>query len=280
MTINNAKVNNFRKNMEESAAAYVRAYNEHKPKKELKSMKSLAKAALDSYNLELSKATYQHWAEIGDPIKQALIERFVPGAQKCSFKTDDNDVMVAVFKDAEYEINLPMMQVVLGADAFADADWFAKIEKLAWIIAGRVNVELGEKVGFEYKISDAANAFDFDGDITSIDGVSAALQSVFDSILFIADENGENKIKADVVTLDDGSKICKAWYYVREAMTRRGGDARGQIVVGNTGLMTSLIADAMHVILTSRDFCARADEVFSFPTDAEPEACDEVESEE
>ena len=84
---------------------------------------------MPKFNFALAKATYRQWAAEGDPIRTAVRSLYVPGTKKFKFKADDEDYMTVTITDSQYEVNLPMMQAVLGAGVFHDPAWFSKCEK-------------------------------------------------------------------------------------------------------------------------------------------------------
>lgn len=255
MSLNIKVIQPLMEKMEAAGVAYVAAYNAHEKKSAQKELKSAAKAAVDEYNDAVCNETYKVWAAEGEPVKTAIRERFVKGCKKMTFKTNDDDVMVMTIVDTEVKANLPAMHTVIGADKFASPDWFVKTQKLAWLIAGRLNKELGENISFNYQIEDAAKAFAFDDGIkpNTDKGVQVALQQVFDAILFIDNGKGKNQIAVSTGKLDDGKVYSPQWTYIREALTRQGKGV-GEIVIGNTVKMSELVADAMHNTLTSGRF--------------------------
>lgn len=253
------KLDTLMKTAEKKANEYAKAYNEKDRKKsELKALKKAALAAVDQYNLELSKATYLAWNEEGDPVKTAIRLRIVPGAQKVQFKTDEDDYMVVNFKDAEYDVNLPQMQATLGAEVFSDKSWFNLTEKFAFIIANSVNEHCGDSVKFEYQILDASKAFDLPEGIDPLsdEGGIMMLQKVFDSILYIdnPDNPGTNLIHTAVKKDKEGRVFSTEWSTIREEMTARVG--RNTVGIVNTGVFTHLIADAMWACMTQAPFLA------------------------
>jgi len=249
------KLEKLRKDMRDTATAYAAAYNRRESKRNLKPLREAANAALQEYNLELAAETFRRWDKEGEPVKTAIRERYVPHAQKCSFKTNDDDVMTVVFSDTDYKVNLPMLCKIVGIEKFASPNWFEKVERLAWLLAGSLNKELGDNPMFDYEISEATKAFNFPEEINphSDEGTLAALQQVFDSILFIPDEKGDNIIQVKSKTLDNNHVSAKEWASIKNSMTYKG-KRPGEVVIGNTGLMTELVADAMHVISTLGDF--------------------------
>lgn len=276
---NEKRVNYAREEMEKAVTKYVSAYNGHAAsQEELKALKKSADTKVTQYNMELSKDRYKEWAAAGDAVRTAIRERVIRDAQKVVYKTDnETDTKTASYKNVDYDVNLPMMQATIGADKFADANWFSRIEKLAYLLANRIAAEVGNKTTFRYNVSEMASAFEFESgcNMKDIKSIAKALQVVFDSIV-----SDVPTIKAEVTKLDDGTPVCYAWTYIKESMTKRG-IQRGTLEIGNTGLMTALIADAMHQLMTSADFGAVAGDEFSFPkSDEEIVAGESTESEE
>lgn len=262
----------------EVASNYAKAYNNKEKKSTLKALKKMANEACNTYNLELSKATYRQWAKEGDAVKTAIRSLYVPNAQRLSFKTDDDDYMTVVLSDTQYEVNLPQMQATLGAGVFADSDWFNKCEKLAFIVANALNEHLNDSAMFNFNIAEASKEFSFPKGIDPLsdEGVVHALQCVFDSILFIPENGGENGkskskkknagenlIKTRVKEDKRGVKYSVEWQYIRESMTQNGGV--GVVTVCNTGKFTSYILHAMHLILTSGNIRLACDGDYTMP---------------
>ena len=247
----NKKVQNLYDESIDACAAYVKAYNDHVPGKKLKAMKKDATEKINAYNLALSREVYKAWAKAGDVVKTAIVTRFVPGAKKAKFTVNDDDVMSFELKDTEYYTNLPEIQRTCGADVFADAAWLNKVEKLTWLIAGRINKRIAGDPSFKYEIMEASGAFEFPEEINPLtdDGVICALQSIFDSILFVPGEDGENSIHTTTAD-DNGRPYCPQWEVIRESMTKAGWV--NEVVICNTTLMTQYIANAMHGILTEK----------------------------
>lgn len=276
---NEKRINYAREEMEKAVTKYVSAYNGHAAsQEELKALKKSADTKVAQYNMELSKDRYKEWAAAGDAVRTAIRERVIRDAQKVVYKTDtETDTKTASYKNVDYDVNLPMMQATIGADKFADANWFSRIEKLAYLLANRIAAEVGNKTTFRYNVSEMASAFEFESgcNMKDINSIAKALQVVFDSIV-----NDVPAIKAEVTKLDDGTPVCYAWTYIKESMTKRG-IQRGTLEISNTGTMTALVADAMHQLMTSADFGAVAGDEFSFPkSDEEIVAEESTESEE
>lgn len=256
----------------EAASAYARAYNDGAKKSELKVLKSAANDACSKYNLELSKATYRQWAKEGDPVKTAIRNLFVPGTKKLSFKTDDENYMTVHILDSQFECNLPQMQATLGTGVFNDPKWFAKAEKLAFIVSNHLNQTMNNSPLFKYEVSQAAKDFEFDGiDPLSEEGVGIALQSVIDAILFIEDpeNSGENLIKARMRE-DESGKYSPEWNVIYHSMTAR--DGVNSLKVANTGMFTTLVMEAMNRILTNGTVKFEITGNYEMPKADEPKA--------
>lgn len=237
--------------------AYVSSYNGHKAtRKELKELKKLSGAAIDKYNLALCDEQYRAWDAEGDAVKTAIRLRKVPNCVKVSFKVnDDTDVMSAIYSSIGIKANLPAMQKVIGAEKFHDPKWFSMVGKLAWLCAGRLNMELGDNRNFNYEIDDATRAFEFPNGVKPYDdaGVIAALQQVFDAILMVPGKDGKNIIDAATEYHENGAVFNRALTMIRESMTHQGNEV-GTVAIGGTGKMSELVADAMHILLTSGSF--------------------------
>ena len=259
-------------------AEYAKLYNTHSAgKKSLKASRSDAMDAIDKFNFALAKATYRRWAAEGDPIRTAVRGLYIPGCKKFKFKADDEDYMTVTIVDAQIEANLPMMQAVLGADVFHDPAWFAKCEKLCYLVSNVINEHINDMAAFPMTVSEAAQAFDF-GDIDPLtdEGVIAALGQVYDSILFLdnPDVPGTNIIKPVSRTDKRGNVYSREWTYIRESMTANGGV--GVVNLCNTGRFTSYILHSMHLSMTNGTIAAAYEGDFKMP-DRET---DQAESEE
>ena len=249
--INSKKLQNLFDKSQEACVAYVKGYNDRISRKELKALKKAANEAINSYNLELSRAVYKEWAKSGDVVKTALTLNFVPGAKKASFKENKEDIMAYTMNDdKEYFINLPEIQHTCGAEVFADTSWFLMVEKLVWLIAGRLNEEIAGSPEFKYEIDEASAAFEFPEGINPLtdDGIIHALQKIFDAILFVPGEDGQNTIQTTTKYDVDGRPYCPQWKVIRESMTRAG--KPNEVIFCNTTTMTRYIANAMWGILT------------------------------
>ena len=247
---NNKKLQALYDEAQDACAAYVKGYNDHVSRKELKAMKKAATEKINSYNLELSRETYKQWAKSGDVVKTAITTRFVPGAKKASFKENKDDIMAYTMKDDEYLTNLPEIQHTCGAAVFSDTAWFPMVEKLVWLIAGRINKHIAGSPEFKYEIEQASEAFEFPAEINPLtdDGVIYALQAIFDAILYIPGEDGQNAIHTTWAYDEDGRPYCPQWEVIRESMTKAGWV--NEVVICDTTKMTHYIANAMYGILT------------------------------
>lgn len=237
------------------ASTYVSAYNEGgKRKSELQALKKQAMAAMDSYNLELSKNTYKQWNDEGNPVLTAVRLKNVPSAKKIKFTTDDYNQMSFTMAEAEYRVSLPMMQKVLGTEVFADPKWFHKAEMFAYQVAMRLNKTLGDSANFRYEIDKVSREFSFPDGIDPLtdEGAIHALQIVIDSILFIDDPDnpGKNKI-ATVMKQDAYGYYSEAWSFVREGLTY---ESRDEIFIKNSTKFISLILGAMNKMLNKEAF--------------------------
>ena len=224
-----ANLEMMKKNAIDKAAEYAQAYNQHEtPVKTLRDMKKVVKGAVDSYNQALAQETYRKWKSEGEPVKTAIRSRVIPHAIKISLKPNDNDyVVVKESEDENYEVNLPLMQATIGADQFSNPGWFPMLQKLAYLVAKRINNRMGSGVRkFDYQIEAAAKAFQFpEGmDPLSDEGIIKALQMVFDAILFLEDPDvpGENMIKTRKLD-DEGTPYSVEWTVIRESMTKEAG---------------------------------------------------------
>lgn len=284
--MNNALLESLLKDVSDKGAAYAKKYNEGGGKKaEMQALKKAASNAVDKYNSALEKETYKAWNDEGDALKTAVRTRYIPGAKRIKYKTDDENYMtIEIDSNDKYEVNLPMMQATIGREAFADPGWFGKCGKLAYLVAEYIAERLGCGC-FEYSMSQAMRDFHFpDGlDPLSDDGVVTALQQVIDSILYIDNPGnpGVNLIKTTLRQDKRGRYYSPEWQHIREAMTARTGI--GKIDIVNTGKFTGLVLDAMHLIMTNGNFSVTTDaEKFDEdkPADEQAEAPDEENAEE
>ncbi len=263
-----------------AAAKYAKAYNERQlNKKALKNLKQSAIDALNLYNKTLEKATYREWAENGNAVEQAIRTLVIPGAMRFSFPTDDDDYMTIKVNAMEYPVNLPMMQAVIGADAFHDKDWFGKCEKLCHLVSENICERLNTGRAFGGNISDYAKGFKFDcADPLSDKGIIQALSQVFDAILFIPDkEKPEVNVIRPTASKDSRKGVYSAeWTYIRESMTKNAGT--GIVNLCNTGKFTTYVMHAMHTALLRENF-ALEHEDFVMPRDEDETVTETVEGE-
>lgn len=258
---------------------YAKLYNSKTAgKKSLKAAKTGAMEAMDAFNSALAKATYRAWAKEGDPIRTAVRTLFIPGTKRFKFKVDDADYMTVSIVDVQYEVNLPMMQAVLGAGVFHNPGWFSKCEKLCYLVSNVINEHINNMVLFPMVISDAAKEFDFDGiDPLSDEGVIYALREVYDSILYIdnPDNPGTNIIKPAIRTDKRGNVYSPEWTYIRESMTANGGI--GVVNLCNTGRFTSYVLHAMHMSMTNGTMTASYEGDFKMPDSEVPQTASKPE---
>lgn len=230
------------------AAAVAEAQNAGKSKTDVDALKKSAKNALNEYNNQVTKECYQRMAKAGNAVKTALTVRYVNDVKKIKYKTDATTGKVSAEIAADRaKADLPMMQKVIGVEHFADPQWLAMAEKLAFLTANAINSRLSNSATFNYPISDTAKAFDFaaDADPTSNKSVLKALQKCVDSILYIPSTNK----KGETVNL---LKVeGQHWVYIRECMTRQGQEV-GDVIVGNTGKIAELIADVISMIINGK----------------------------
>lgn len=283
--MNNALLETLLQDARNKGAAYAKKYNEGGGKKtEMQALKKAASNAMDKYNSTLEKETYRAWAAEGDAVKSAVRTRYIPGAKRIQYKTDDDNYMtVEINANDKYEANLPMMQATIGSEAFADPGWFNKCGKLAYLVAEYIAERLGCGC-FEYSTSQAMRDFNFpDGlDPLSDDGVVMALQQVIDSILYIDNpaNPGKNIISTTLKKDKRDRWYSPEWQHIREAMTAR--TDIGKINIVNTGKFTGYILDAMHLIATNGDFMVTTDaEKFDEdkPAEEQADAPDEAKAE-
>lgn len=241
---------------EAKATVYVKAYNQHNSsKKVLKAYRDAATSALTKYNQALEKDTYREWAKAGNPVLTAVQKVTIDDGKKFSFKTDDDDWMNFKVNDAKIECNLPMMEAVLGNSVFADKDWFAKCQKLCYLVSNIVCERLNKDKAFNMTISDAAKTFNFDGiDPLSDEGAIAALGRVFDAILFIKDASDPsiNAIRPTIGKDKHGDIYSPEWTYIRESMTAN--TDIGCVSLCNTGKFSSYVLHTMHTVLQHGNF--------------------------
>lgn len=269
----------------EKATLYVKAFNQGgKKKSELKALKSEATSALSDYNSLIEKREYRTWAAEGEPVKTAVRQLNIKGGKSFNYKTDDDNYMSLSIRDKDIPVNLLQMQVTLGKDVFADPKWFNKAEALMSIVL----TNLADRIGtsFDCDIAQASREFKFGYKINprNHEDCIKALQSVFDSILYI-DNEGENRVKTVPAIDEYGNTSSPEWTYIRDAMTARTGQST--LSLCKSGMFTTLILEAMHKALTSGTFGLVAleepevkEDVKDESKDPEDEPNDESEDEE
>ena len=255
MAINN-KMKDLKVELLAKAVAYVNAYNaRQESKSELQARKTAVAISLDEYNVELAKETFKRWNIEGDPVRTAIRLRVVPHALWIIYKTDDNDVMTFTVKDGvDYPVDLVLLESVVGADKFAAADWLDAAEKLWAIWAVRLNKRIGDNPNYQPNIRAIAKEFHFPEGVNpnSAEGVIIATQYVFDKILMIPDEDGNNLIACVREEDEDGQVYSRATEVIRQSLTGKG--ARARLKCYGPATMVTLVADAMHEIMTGGDF--------------------------
>lgn len=249
----NKNLNELEAAMKAAGAKYVEAANdrENPSVKKMKDLKKAVAAAQDEYNKALEESIYTKWAEEGDPIKTAIRTRTFKG-KRVNFKVTDKNMCYMEISDKDLNVSLLELERVIGVQHFSSPRWFDMTSNIAWLIASAVNLSIGGGDDFAYEANEAAKEFSFDKaiDLKKESTCICALQQVFDAILLIPEpsKSGKNIIRAE----------GKAWNYIRESMTRKGGI--GEIVIGNTGKMSELVLDSMHLALTNGDYSARSDD--------------------
>lgn len=254
----NKKMEELRKTLEAKINAYVTGYNAHdKKKKELDPLAKAVKVATDEYNENLATETYKRWNAEGTPVMTAIRLRTVPHALKVRFKVDDEDTMVAVVEeDDKYDVSLPKLQAVIGADKFSYPNWLEVSNDLATLIAAKFEEHIEENPGFSLKMDKVKATFGFpEGmDPRSDEGFIHALQTTIDKILYLPNEDGSgNLIHIEAKTDSNGHIFSKASDVILNSFTGKG-SKRSSMFVNGTGRMSGLVADAMHTILTGGEF--------------------------
>ena len=226
---------------------YAKAYNAHERKAVLKARKSAAQDAVKAYNEALACATYQKWANEGNPVLTALRERFIRNAMRVQFKTDDDDYMVPTITVTDYKVDLFDMHAVLGGKIFQDPKWFTKMEQISidiykYLRDNGSDEDDKETIAYE-SVSGIKEA---SGDnITNAKIMVSKLQQVFDAILIIPDAKKKDKNKIEATR--------QHWTHLREWVTSHG-DGEGTTKVANPRTTALFIVEIMHLILTSGSF--------------------------
>lgn len=231
--------------LEAAAAKVAEGLNSGSDEEAIKALKKTATAALDRYNTKAAEDAFMEWvATEENPVKAAIIARYVPRAKRLSYGKDKvSGRFTYALSDNELKIDLYHMMEVVGREKFANGNWADSLEKMVYIVAGALDKALGEDPDFKYTISSAAHAFEFGpgADPASNKSVIKALQFVIDQILFIDDGEGKNTIKA----------VKPNWVYISNALTKQG-KALGEIVIGNTHKMAELVCDVICMALTDK----------------------------
>lgn len=235
--------------MKAAGAKYIQAVNDRVSLKKQKELKTAVSNAQDDYNAAVAEDTYCNWAKEGDPIRTAARMRTYRG-KRVSFKVTDANLTYMEIKDADLLVNLVDMESAIGIEHFADPKWFDMTSNLAFIIASAVGSSLGCD-DLTYEVEEAAKEFKFAGDVDLKDESTciAALQQVFDAILYIPDEEH----KANLLRADG-----PAWSCIKYCMTRQG-SGFGKVMIGNTGKMSELVLNALHIAITNGRYSAEAD---------------------
>lgn len=262
---------------ERAVANYVAGYNNHEKRSKLKTLKSTAASAIKEYNSAREMELYREWQAEGDPVRTAVRKLKENKGIRVSYRIDDDtDVMSAKFSDCDIKVSLPMMHYTLGSGVFNSPDWFAKVEKFAFLYADYLSQSLGT-ASFEYSIRDISKAFNFpDGaDLVTPEGIVKVMQIVFDSILYIEnpDVPGTNIITPRSIVTNGYGKQIPAWTYIEHCVTRHD-DKNGGILLSNTGAFSYIILETMHMIMTNAGFKLTAEDEFVIPNkdDAEDAA--------
>ena len=235
--------------LSEKAGKVCTAMNDGAPQKDVTALKQAAKKAEVAYNTEAARLKFLSWADDGDPLEEAIRERYVDTGKKAFYKSTDTGRYFVEIHDFKFKVDLIHLRDTLGIERFHQSDWFTKVQKLALILANALNENLSKNPQFRYAVDEAAETFEFaDGaNLGSDASILKALQQTFDSILFLPIKNkkGEevNRIKA----------IKPAWVSISQSMTRQGADP-GHVAISGTGKMTELVVDAMHCLLTGKKF--------------------------
>lgn len=247
-----------------SVEKYVAEYNTHSlDEKVLKALKKSVDAKVEAWNAAYCDEQYRVWASEGNPVIAAIKYRQVTDLLKVSMKADDDNRMVVTYSfDQKRFASLPRIQKVCGAEWFNDDHWFNRLEALAWLFAGYVNKRLnGNRLKLDYQIQEASRAFRLDGlSPTSVDGITAALQQVFDSIITINDAEGNNRLKLVVEIDEDGGKYCPAWQFIRESMTRNSSTTeKSSVSICNTVKCCQYVLEAMNNVFMLQDIALTQD---------------------
>lgn len=228
------------------------AMNEKKSADDIKAAKKIAKTAMDKYNDEAAKLAYRTWAAENDgekAVEIAIRTLYIPGAKSVTYKAPkDSTVVSAKVNDAKIKINLVKLAETIGKERFHSEGWFNATQKLAYVIANRLNKSLGNDPMFQYAVDEAAKEFQFpaDADPTSNNSIVKALQTVVDGILYIPETNKKGET-VNAIKMEN-----KHWTVIRESMTNGTGEP-GQVGICGTGKMSELVADEIYVVLNKKN---------------------------
>ena len=221
--------------------------------------KKSVNTALTAFNIESGHQKYTEKASNPDVnvVEWAIKERYVPGAKKIKWSKGDNGLITHSFEPAKIKIDLVDLQGVVGSNRFANAEWFKACQQLARYYANKKS-RLLDHDGFEYEITDDAKKFEFaipkGVKLYSNKYFLCCLQQTIDAILLMQDEHG-NKIDLKIEMDDNDVPYSPAWTSVTESFTRQGKDL-GSVEIGSPYKFAELIADAMNVVLTNKNFRA------------------------
>lgn len=227
---------------------------------EIKKHKKAVKDALGAYNRELAHYWYREWKKQGDPVKKAILKRYVPGAIKVNMVRDENTQFFypeETSKGVNMKISLTDMQQTIGDGVFSNPKWADACNHLAFLYANRTFNYLNIHDPFEYRIPATAKAFQFDpaihGSVYSNKFFLSALQTTFDAIIMDPDADGQNRFhvlrKYDV----NGVEYSPQWEYVVDCFTSQGKRA-GDVLIGNISKFEELVTDAMYMCAIEGDF--------------------------
>ena len=263
--LNNHTLEVLSADIEKAVAKYQAEYNSHDCEPTvLKTLKKVVDTKVNAWNTAYCDEQYRRWALEGNPVVMAIKNRQVTDLLRVILKADDNDMMVATYKyDVKQFASLPRIQHICGVENFNDPTWFNRLEALAWLLAGHVNKKLnGGKLNLEYHIKEASREFKFDAGVnpTSVDGITEALQQVFDSIITINDAEGNNRLKLVVEVDEDGGKYCPAWQFIRESMTRNSSTTeKSGVSICNTVKCCQYVLEAMNNVFMCNEFALTQD---------------------
>ena len=243
--------------MEEASQAIADALNEGKAEKDVKPLKETCKTATNDYNKANEEYYYNSLvAKYGpDALKEGVKTYSLPGAKKPSQREDKKTgrYMSQVKDDKKAVIDLINFMDIIGIDYFANADWFTRTQRFAFIVANAINKALGEDPEFAYHVDKAAQEFEFadDADPASANSGRKALQACVNAIVFIPSEKDESKNMLKVEK--------RHWAFVRETMSAHG-KGKLEVSVRGTAGVAALITEVVSGLLCSDRIRLIADE--------------------